>query len=94
MTKILHIAPQNYAGVPYDFYKMHLQCGDISHLITLHKNVRDFPEDICLNLQLPKFNLASVWRKKKLIDREAENLASAPIFKSKNFIEKFYFYFN
>jgi glycosyltransferase involved in cell wall biosynthesis len=36
MLKILHIAPLNFAGVPYDFYKMHNFCGDHSRIITLH----------------------------------------------------------
>ena len=94
MLKILHIAPQNYAGVPYDFYKMHLECGDESRLITLHKNQRDFPEDICLNLSLPNFKLAKVWRRKKILDREEEHLVSAPFFASKNFLENLYFVFN
>lgn len=94
MLKILHIAPQNYAGVPYDFYKMHLECGDESRLITLHKNPRDFPEDICLNLPLPNFGLVKLWRRKKVLDREEENLVSAPFFTSKNFLENLYFIFN
>jgi hypothetical protein len=94
MHKILHIAPQNYAGVPYDFYKMHLKCGDESHLITLHKNARDFPEDICLNMPLPNFKLASLWRKKKLVEREKEELNTVPIFKTKNILEKYYFKIN
>ena len=53
MLKILHIAPLNFAGVPYDFYKMHNAVGDQSRIVTLHKNERIFPEDICLNLPLP-----------------------------------------
>lgn len=91
MLKILHIAPQNYAGVPYDFYKMHNQCGDYSRLITLHKNQHIFPEDICLNLPLPKSNFAKSWRKKKVSFREIENNKLAPIFTPHNIIEKFYF---
>ncbi len=94
MLKILHIAPQNYAGVPYDFYKMHLACGDKSRLITLHKNPRQFPEDICLNLPLPNFPLAKFWRRKKLSEREKEKNLVVPEFKPKNFVEKFYFDFS
>ncbi len=94
MLKILHIAPQNYAGVPYDFYRMHLACGDKSRIITLHKNPLQFPEDICLDLPLLNFNLARRWRKKKLINRENENNISVPIFNSKNILEKLYFDFN
>ena len=91
MLKILHLAPQNYAGVPYSFYDMHNKCGDYSRLITYHKNPRNFPEDICLNLPLPNYSLAKNWRSKKVKDREEQKVETAPIFKPKNIIEKFYF---
>ena len=94
MPKILHIAPQNFAGVPYDFYKMHLANGDISHLITLHKNPLDFPEDICLGLPLPNFSFAKLWRKNKVQLREADSPKQAPVFHPKNFIERSYFVLN
>ncbi|MCX6150164.1 MAG: hypothetical protein NTX22_06550 [Ignavibacteriales bacterium] len=94
MLKILHIAPQNYAGVPYDFYKMHIECGDESRLITLHKNPNTFPEDICLNLPLPNYKLAKLWRRKKMVSREAENPSIVPAFEPKNILEKYYFQFN
>lgn len=94
MLKILHIAPQNYAGVPYDFFKMHNQCGDFSRLITLHKNPHQFPEDICLNFPLPNFNFAKLWRQKKVIEIEKSNIETARIFQYKNSLEKIYFKFN
>ncbi|NCQ16966.1 MAG: hypothetical protein COZ80_10795 [Ignavibacteria bacterium CG_4_8_14_3_um_filter_37_9] len=94
MLKILHIAPQNYAGVPYDFYKMHNACGDTSRLITFHKNPLSFPEDICLELPLPDFSFARLWRKKKMRLRESNTPAKAPIFKPKNILESAYFALN
>jgi glycosyltransferase involved in cell wall biosynthesis len=94
MLKILHLAPQNYAGVPYSFYDMHNACGDYSRLVTFHKNQRNFPEDICLELPLPDFHLANKWRKKKVAVREEQNITSAPVFEPKNFIEKIYFNIN
>ncbi len=93
MLKILHLAPQNYAGVPYSFYEMHNSCGDFSRLITFHKNPLNFPEDICLELPLPNFQLAQRWRSKKVSDREVEKVKDAPVFKSKNVFEKIYFDF-
>lgn len=93
MHKILHIAPMNYAGVPYSFYDMHLKCGDYSRIITFHKNERDFPEDICLQWPLPRFKAASVWRRKKVALREASLSTEAPEFKPRNFLESFYFSF-
>jgi hypothetical protein len=94
MLKILHLAPQNYAGVPYSFYKMHLHCGDQSRLITFHKNSLDFPEDICLNLPLPDFSVAKKWRKHTVSIREKESPPLAPVFAPKNIFEQFYFSLN
>jgi hypothetical protein len=91
MLKILHMAPQNYAGVPYDFYKMHLSRGDKSRLITYHKNQLNFPEDICLDLPLPKHKMASFWRRKKMEMRESSVPAAASYFEPKNIFEKLYF---
>jgi len=94
MLKILHLAPLNYAGVPYDFFKMHLGCGDMSHLITYHKNLLDFPEDICLRLPLPNFKLAEFWRKQKMMGRENDLSNYAPYFFPSNIFEKTYFRLN
>ncbi len=93
MLKILHLAPQNYAGVPYDFFKMHNSVGDFSHLVTYHQNPIDFPEDICLELPLPDFSFAKKWRKRKAEESKAE-AASAPVFASRNTLEKLYFNMN
>lgn len=94
MLRILHLAPQNYAGVPYSFYKMHLHCGDQSRLITFHKNSLDFPEDICLNFPLPNFFAAKKWRNRTVQLREQESANIAPVFSPKNFIERYYFFLN
>ncbi len=94
MLKILHLAPQNYAGVPYDFYKMHLACGDFSRLITYHKNPLQFQEDICLNLPLPNFSLVKKWRRVKVHQREDNQIAKAPYFIPRNIGERFYFTLN
>jgi len=90
MLKILHIAPMNYAGVPYDFYRMHNFVGDQSRIITLHKNVREFPEDICLDLPLPKFSFAEMWRNRKVRHVEKES-GKVEFFKPNNLPEKIYF---
>ena len=91
--KILHIAPQNFAGVPYDYFRMHNDCGDESRLVTLHKNQINFPEDICLDLPLPKFKLAAVWRRNKS-DLEAKVSSVPKYFGYKNSLEKLYFNFS
>lgn len=93
MLKILHIAPLNFAGVPYDFYKMHIACGDESRIVTLHKNERVFPEDICLNLPLPNQTLAKILRKQKVQSLEVEGRTTAHFFESKNIFKQTYYKF-
>ena len=91
MLKILHIAPLNFAGVPYDFYKMHNACGDFSHIIALHKNERIFPDDICLNLPLPNQILAKYLRSRKVSSLEETIRTEALYFVPNNFFEKTYY---
>ncbi len=93
MLKILHLGPQNFAGVPYSFYEMHNRCGDYSRLITYYKNPNAFKEDICLNLPYPTSSLASFWRKKKKSQVQQKQLTEAPVFTPKNLIEQSYFSF-
>lgn len=91
MLRILHIAPINFAGVPYDFYKMHNAVGDQSRIVTLHKNERIFPEDICLNLPLPNQFLAKKLRKKKVNELEKTDRTAAHYFNFKNIFENTYY---
>lgn len=91
MLKILHIAPINFAGVPYDFYKMHNAVGDYSRIVTLHKNERIFPEDICLNLPLPNQFLAKRIRTKKVKQLEQLNRSAIHYFEAKNLLGKLYY---
>jgi glycosyltransferase involved in cell wall biosynthesis len=91
MLKILHIAPLNFAGVPYDFYKMHNTCGDYSRIVTLHKNERIFPEDICLNFPLPNQILAKYLRSRKVSSLEETVKTEAHYFIPNNFFEKTYY---
>lgn len=94
MLRILHIAPQNYAGVPYSFYEMHNACGDYSRIITLHKNPLQFPEDICLELPLPVFSAARLWRRKKA-EQTVKTVINYPhYFTPSNAAEKLYFFLN
>ena len=92
MLKILHIAPLNFAGVPYDFYKMHNSVGDHSRIVTLHKNERIFPEDICLNLPLPNQSLAKKLRRKKVNDLEKTDRSTVHYFQTKNIFDQTYYF--
>ncbi|MBX7046692.1 MAG: hypothetical protein K1X86_12735 [Ignavibacteria bacterium] len=88
MTKILHIAPQNTAGMPMDFVKMHRQFGFESNLITIYKNKLNFEEDISLNLELPQNKLAKKWRDKKI---SSDVTPALKVYKPKNIAEEVFF---
>ncbi|MDY0083791.1 MAG: glycosyltransferase [Ignavibacteriaceae bacterium] len=91
MLKILHIAPINFAGVPYDFYQMHNACGDYSRIITLHQNERVFPEDICLNLPMPNHKFVKILKRKKVSELESTDRNKAHYFIPKNLFEHVYY---
>ncbi|MEO6693723.1 MAG: hypothetical protein ABIY50_06955 [Ignavibacteria bacterium] len=87
--KILHIAPQNFAGMPFDFVRMHRTFGAESRLITLFQNPINFEEDICLGFKLPAGKSAKLWRDSKIKnDIKPELKYILP----KNIPEKIYFY--
>jgi glycosyltransferase involved in cell wall biosynthesis len=92
---ILHIAPENTAGVPYNVMEMQNKSGLYSRLITLYKIPFDFPEDVCLNLKLPRGRLAMGWRKFKqaklheeLDERNSDRFTHMPYFAPRNYFEK------
>lgn len=86
--KILHIAPQNFAGMPLDFVRMHRAAGDISNLVTIYKNTLNFDEDITLGFELPKGKGAKLWRDAKISKSGKPELKYV---KPKNVLEKIYF---
>jgi hypothetical protein len=88
--KILHIAPQNFAGMPLDFVKMHQKFGVESHLVTMYRNTLSFEEDICLNLPINTSKSAFKWRDSK-IDKSSPD--KIKYYKPKNFVESAYFKF-
>lgn len=93
MYSVLHIAPENIAGVPYSFYDMYKKMGHTSRLVTFHRNPFGLPEDICLDFYLPKNNLAGKWRKKKVAERQEEISRSTQAieFKPRNIPESIFF---
>lgn len=88
---ILHIAPENFAGVPYDFMRMHNTFGDHSRLITLHKNPLGFTEDICLDFPISRSTIAQSYRLSKSLVKQGKSQAQAMYWKPTTFIDKFYF---
>ncbi len=50
MTRILHIAPFNTAGVPLELVRAEQALGFDSRLVTLSRSRQKFEEDICLDL--------------------------------------------
>lgn len=93
---ILHIAPSNVAGVPYEFYRMHLECGDNSRLVTIHNIEPNFKEDICLNFPIFNFNVIKNRRKKYVAFREEEykKELSARYYSPRSAAENIYFFLN
>jgi len=94
--RVLHVAPVNVAGVPFLMMDMQRQFGAKTRLVTLHENTLTFPEDICLQLPLPRNWLANAWRRVKSYSvANATPLAGTNtpthIFKSRNPVEGFYF---
>jgi len=66
---ILHIAPQNFAGMPIDFVYMHKKFGFKSNLVTIYKESTDFQSDINIDLNLPKGKLATLYRHRKFLSK-------------------------
>ena len=95
---VLHVAPLNVAGVPYSMMDMQRRFGATARLVTLHRSVFTFPEDICLTLPLPRHHLARLWRsvKKGKTERIAGSSARnpdtyLPIHRARNIFESLYF---
>ena len=96
-NKVLHIAPENTAGVPYNVMQMQNMFGLPSRLLTLYKIPFNFPEDVCLDLPLPRSRLAMLWREFKqsslhdeMSDKNIDKWKHMPEFAPKNLLEKFY----
>ena len=90
-SRILHIAPQNFAGMPMDFNRMQQKAGYDSRLVTIFQNTLNFEEDIALDIKLPTGSLASKWRNSKM-----ELTGAVPRLKfiePKNVAENVYFAF-
>jgi len=93
---VLHIAPENTAGVPYNVMEMQNRFGMRARLLTFYKIPFDFPEDICLDLPLPRGKLAMRWRSykqarlQKQIRHQAHISTYLPYYKPKNTAEKIY----
>jgi hypothetical protein len=95
--KVLHIAPENTAGVPYNVMNMQNMFGMSSRLLTFYKIPFDFPEDICLNLSLPRSKVAMKWREfkqsnlqGKINEEQIDKWTYLPYFAPKNPAEKAY----
>ncbi len=95
--KILHVAPLNVAGVPFSMMDMQRRSGSEARLVTLHQSDFAFPEDICLQIPLPRHSIAQWWRKSKQRQRLAQAHESdnpdtqLPIHGPKNIFERAYF---
>jgi hypothetical protein len=96
--KILHVAPLNVAGVPFSMVDMQRRFGHDARLVTLHRNAFGFPEDICLDLPLPRGRTARLWRDfKRTAQQNSLNISGRnpdtflPIYRPQNVFERIYF---
>lgn len=96
--KVLHVAPVNVAGVPYSMMDMQRRFNAHARLVTLHANALTFPEDVCLQLPLPRNALAYVWRdlKRNATKRAADQTFNKPdhylpVHRPRNLFERLYF---
>jgi glycosyltransferase involved in cell wall biosynthesis len=98
--KILHVAPLNVAGVPFSMMDMQRRSGSEARLVTLHQSDFAFPEDICLNIPLPRNPLARWWRASKQYQLSSDSHESdkpeshLPTHGPKNVFERAYFTFD
>lgn len=88
--RILHIAPLNVAGVPFAMMSLQRRFGHTARLVTLHRSPLTFPEDICLDLPLPRGFLAGAWRRSKSANNHSAS-PSPPVLKPHNVLERLYF---
>jgi glycosyltransferase involved in cell wall biosynthesis len=95
VLKILHIAVENFAGVPYSFVQMHRACGDESKLVSFYRTPYKFPEEACLNYFVPRNIISRTWRRTKITSLHrsiARKEKTYPVyFEPKNFFESLYF---
>lgn len=84
---MLHIAPQNFAGMPMDFVNMQNHNHYEARLVTMYKNTLNFPEDICLELPSHTGTSAKKWRDRKV----EKNVSGLKYYKPKNLLEAAYF---
>lgn len=89
--RILHIAPLNVAGVPFAMMALQRQHGHPARLVTLHRSPHTFPEDVCLNIPLPRGLLAGAWRRSKSANNHTGHSHTPPVLKPRTILERLYF---
>ncbi|MFN4989502.1 MAG: glycosyltransferase [Ignavibacteria bacterium] len=88
---ILHIAPENFAGVPIDFKRMHEHFGNSSRLITFHDNPLGFEEDICCHFAIPRSKAATFYRMHHSLIRKGTDKGDDLFWRPKSIVERLYF---
>lgn len=95
MLKILHIAVENFAGVPLSFVKMHRAMGDYSSLVTFYRTKQNFPEELSLSFKIHRNIFANTWRQLKVAQNilaiERKERVYPLYFEPKNFLESLFF---
>jgi len=75
--RILHIAPENFAGIPIRLVKAERNLGHDSRLITMMRSPQGYEEDICLELPLLRNSflptLRSIFSSTTVVDSAKRN---------------------
>ncbi len=94
--RILHVAPQNIAGVPISLVRAERALGHESRLITLFRDRRRYEEDICLELPFIDFwgtrlvkRLVSAREKRVVHNRLGPVTERPPVWRPKGPAERF-----
>ncbi len=96
MANILHIAVENFAGLPYTLVKAERQHGHESHLVTMYRTFQGFNEEYSLDLPFVKglgasFARATFGNTGSLSTRRRESSELPPIFRYRNPISRLLF---
>lgn len=90
--RILHIAPENFAGIPIRLVKEELSMGHESRLITLMRSPQGYDEDICLELPLLRnsalSSLRSLFSAHTVIDSAKRKTSQLHFWKPSTFLQR------
>lgn len=92
--KILHIAPENFAGIPIRLVKAERNLGHDTRLLTLMNSPQGYEEDICLELPLLRNSLLptvrSIFSSRTVVDSAKRNRGERHFWKPSTPFHRFF----